>query len=404
MIDKYKAVRLETEQICSLLTKEDHTVQPIEDVSPPKWHLAHTTWFFEQFILRNHLKNYKVFDDDFAYLFNSYYEGAGKRILRVNRGNITRPGVDSILEYRNYVDQHMLSLLEAGAHINELTELGLHHEQQHQELLYTDLKYILGHNPLFPVYKDCDNVCKPSKAISYYEMEEGVYEIGHQGQGFHYDNEGGRHKRFLHNYKIADRLVTNGEFLNFINDNGYANHQHWLSEGWKWVNSSHSKAPLYWHNIEGNWYNYTLNGLKPIDMDAPVTHVNFFESDAYARWINKRLPSEFEWEVACQQHGQNNAQSNFVDKKLLNPVCNVETNQFYGDVWEWTNSSYLPYPYFQKAPGTVGEYNGKFMINQMVLRGGSCVTSQSHIRATYRNFFPTNAQWQFSGIRLADWV
>ena len=377
--DRYTYVRARTEQICSPLTPEDHVVQPIVDVSPPKWHLGHTTWFFETFILQPHCKGYTLFDKNYGYLFNSYYETVGARVIRTNRGNMTRPTVQEILAYRTYVDDKMEVLLEEDLDdsILQLVELGLQHEQQHQELLFYDIKYILGNNPLFPSYSSA--LAPPSQEVmapAYLPLEEGVYTIGHQGNGFHFDNELGVHNVFIHQCALQDRLVTNAEYLEFIKDGGYEDFRFWLSEAWEWVKANHVKAPYHWHWVEDAWSYYSLNGgLQKIDPAAPVTHVSFFEADAYAKWRGLRLPTEFEWEVACNQYGLVNDDSNFMDSDQYSPIPKTGgNNQLYGDVWEWTASAYRPYPFYQAPGGAVGEYNGKFMVNQMVLKGGSCAT------------------------------
>jgi len=379
-ISRYHDIRKQSEKICEPLQTEDYVVQPVVDVSPPKWHLGHTTWFFETFILMPNQPNYQVFDPQYNFVFNSYYETIGARVIRTDRGNLSRPSVAEIYNYRQYVDQKMRKFLESDyfkpEHI-ELLELGLNHEQQHQELLVTDIKYILGHNPLFPVYRD--NSLKKTAItndIKMLKFSEGVYEIGFEGSGFCFDNELGRHKVYLNEFEIADRPVTNGEYLEFMNSGGYDDFKYWYAEGWDWVNNTKAQSPLYWHNIEGDWMIYTLEGLKNIDLNDLLCHINFYEAAAFAAWKGMRLPTEEEWEVASDQ---------------LN----------WGKRWEWTNSAYLPYPDYKRAAGAVGEYNGKFMINQMVLRGASEATPEGHSRNTYRNFFPTNLQWQFTGIRLA---
>lgn len=375
--EQYNSVRKYTEIICQPLKTEDFVPQPVNFVSPPKWHLAHSTWFFEQFVLKEHLPDYKVFDDDFSFLFNSYYNTIGKRVFRADRGNITRPGVDEVFEYRAYVDMHMQILLQLKSEeLKDLLELGLHHEQQHQELLLTDIKYILGNNPIFPVYNEnLDWENQTNSETGFTKIEEGVYEIGHNSEAFSFDNEHGFHKVYLHEFEISKALVTNAEFLEFINADGYKNFKYWLDEGWSWVTENKIEAPLYWHKIDGEWFYYTNNGLQKINPEAVLTHVSFFEASAFAEWKKMRLPTEFEWEIASDKFN-------------------------WGKRWEWTNSAYLPYPNFKKPEGAIGEYNGKFMINQMVLRGSSCATSPNHSRKTYRNFFHADERWQFNGIRL----
>lgn len=408
LIAKFIRVRKITEELCKPLRIEDYVVQPVVDVSPPKWHLAHTTWFFEELVLNKYKNDYRVFDKDYGYLFNSYYESVGERVLRPNRGFLTRPTVEEIFAFRKYVDDQMLEFFSGKKFDNAvhmLIELGLNHEQQHQELLITDLKYVLGHNPLFPVYKENNKDDKPYANIgyTYLEVAEGIYDIGYRGTDFCYDNELGRHKVYLHAFKAMDRLVTNGEYLGFIEDGGYQDFRWWFSEAWDWVNQLETKAPMYWHNIEGNWHNYTLSGLRVVDSDEPVTHVSMFEAEAFAQWKGKRLLTEFEWEALANKYTKTVTDMGFADRQAFHPgVRSGGSNQLLGETWEWTNSAYLPYPFYRKAEGTVGEYNGKFMINQMVLRGGSCATSKDHIRLTYRNFFHPHLRWQFTGIRLAE--
>lgn len=407
--EKFQRVRSVTEKICAPLTPEDHVVQPIVDVSPPKWHLGHTTWFFETFILLPEMKGYRVYDERFGFLFNSYYESVGARVIRTDRGNLTRPTVKEVLAYRSYVDEYMSAFLEKEHSLSEkvanLLELGLQHEQQHQELLCYDIKYILGNNPLFPVYITNNLPASQAPGEPVFEpVESGLYEIGHSGKGFCFDNELGVHQVYLHDFGIMDRLVTNGEYLEFINDNGYGDFRHWLSEGWEWVKTNNVVSPYHWHNLDGRWHAYSLNGgLKEVDPNAPVTHVSYYEADAFAKWRGQRLPTEFEWEIACRRHSDTKADANFMDSDTYQPMAKKSGNpQMFGDVWEWTGSAYLPYPYYQAPEGAVGEYNGKFMVNQMVLRGGSCATPGDHIRATYRNFFHPHLRWMFSGIRLAQ--
>lgn len=401
----YTSVRAQTQYLCDPLEIEDFVVQPIVDVSPLKWHLGHTTWFFETFILVPNLKGYRLFNEKYPYLFNSYYISAGDRWTRANRGQLTRPTVKEVFEYRAYVNEHMNQLLKR----NELSEeaanlvvLGCNHEQQHQELFLYDIKRILGDNPLFPEYRKSAKEHKETNIDhQWLAVDEGIYEIGFDGDGFHFDNEEGRHKVFLHAYEISNRLVTNGEYLQFINDNGYGSHQYWLSEAWDWVNKNNIKAPRYWHQEDGgSWWHYTLGGFQKIREDDPVSHISYYEADAFARWKGCRLPTEFEWETACNLHASLSDKSNFVENNHFHPA-QTGTNDFYGNLWEWTSSPYVAYPYFKIAQGAIGEYNGKFMVNQIVLRGGSYATPKNHIRATYRNFFHPHLRWLFSGIRLA---
>lgn len=406
---QYLETRQTTLDLCKPLSPEDYVVQPIVDVSPPKWHLGHTTWFFENFILANE-PEYQLFNPEFNYFFNSYYESQGERILRTNRGNMTRPTIQEIKDYRLHVDEHMQCFFDKYTEVPQdlfyVLDVGIQHEKQHQELLVTDLKYILGGNPLFPVYHQ-NGVHQSSafdKAEVFLSVKQGVYTIGYQGDGFYYDNETGVHQVYLHAYQIQDRLITNEEYLAFIEAGGYDNFEYWLAEGWDWVNQNQVRAPYYWFQQKGEWYSYTLQGFKKVNPHEPVTHVSFYEADAYAKWKGKRLPTEFEWEVACNQYASQVPETaNLLESKHFVPMSkNEEDYQFFGDVWEWTNSAYLPYPYYQKAEGGLGEYNGKFMINQMVLRGGSCATPKDQIRSSYRNFFHADKRWQFTGIRLAE--
>ena len=379
VLSAYRTTRGRSEALCTPLHIEDYIPQPVEFVSPPKWHLAHTTWFFETFLLKPHLSGYRVFHEDFSFLFNSYYNAVGKRVFRADRGNITRPGVEEVYEYRAYVDKHMNTLIQGDDDLKDiynLVVLGLQHEQQHQELLITDLKYILGHNPIFPVYDpDFSLVDQNGERSDYQAIEEGVYDIGYIGKDFHFDNELGRHKSYLHAYEIATGLVTNGMYLEFIRDGGYEKPSLWLDEGWSWINQQNVSSPLYWHKIDGSWFQYTLSGLRALEEAKVLCHINFYEATAFAEWSGHRLPTEFEWEVGQSQFN-------------------------WGERWEWTNSAYLPYPGFVTAPGALGEYNGKFMINQMVLRGASSATAPGHSRPTYRNFFHPHLSWQCTGIRL----
>lgn len=408
MLHLYQSIRKQSEQICKPLQTEDYTVQPIADVSPPKWHLGHTTWFFENFVLLPHQKDYQAFNLDLNYFFNSYYESQGPRILRSNRGNMTRPGVEEVMAYRAYVDRHIKVVLENKAGLSSelqyLITVGLQHEQQHQELLLTDIKYILGANPLHPPYQEGEVKMSGAARASFLPFEEGIYEIGYNGEGFCWDNEKAPHKVYLNKFSIQSRLVTNGEYLEFMKAGGYQKHEYWLMEGFEWAKSLDSQSPQYWYEQDGQWYYYTLQGMRPLDMEAPVTHVSYYEADAYAQWRGLRLPTEFEWEAACQALYQAIPdEANFQDSGLLlpTPAQNEKDHQFLGQVWEWTASAYLPYPGYSRFKGALGEYNGKFMVNQMVLRGGSCATPETHIRPTYRNFFHADKRWQFTGIRLA---
>jgi len=378
LLEEYLQIRKYSEQVCEPLQTEDYVVQPVADVSPPKWHLGHTTWFFETFILEPFSSNYQVYNDDYNFVFNSYYETVGNRVIRTDRGNLSRPSVNEIYQYRAYVDEAMINFLSTTLkdEVKELLVLGFNHEQQHQELLLTDIKYILGNNPLFPVYaKDNKEILASENESGWIDIPAGIYEIGYEGTGFSFDNELNRHQVYLHDFAISKTLVSNAEFLEFIKAGGYKNFNYWHAEGWDWVKSNHITSPMYWHLIDGEWSNYTLGGLLPIDPNAPVSHVSYYEAYAYASWSGMRLPTEFEWEVGAK-------------------------NFNWGERWEWTESAYLPYPGFSKAPGAIGEYNGKFMVNQKVLRGASIATPQNHSRITYRNFFHPHLRWQYTGIRL----
>ena len=376
--DKFLNIRYKTESICKSLEKDDFSVQPIDYVSPPKWHLGHVTWFFEQFVLTQFKTDYKVFDADFSYCFNSYYNNVGTRILRINRGNMTRPTIDGVLDYRSYVTSHLAEFLETEVsdEAKELIEIGMQHEQQHQELLTYDIKYIFGHQPAFPVL-ETDIQLKEENTLGFTSIKEGVYDIGHTSKDFCFDNEQGCHKVYLYDCKIANRLVTNGEYIEFIEAGCYKNFNLWHADGWEFINTNEITQPMYWHKVGDKWMHYTLKGLKEVDVNLPVNHTSFYEAWAFAEWKGMRLPTEFEWEIASKE---------------LN----------YGQLWEWTNSAYLPYPGYTKAEGAIGEYNGKFMVNTMVLRGASLATPQNHCRPTYRNFFTPDTRWQFSGIRLAN--
>ncbi len=412
--DRYRTVRERSETLCGPLETEDFVVQSMPDVSPPKWHLAHTSWFFETFVLRVGDPAYQVFHPRYDYLFNSYYESVGERHPRPSRGLLTRPTVAEVRAYRAYVDAAMEAFVTESDDLTwhrlaPVVELGLHHEQQHQELLVTDIKHILGTNPLRPVYREIepDDELDELPPLGWIEHSEGIRHIGHVGDGFAFDNEGPRHRVFVGAFRIAGRPVTNAEYLEFMDDEGYDRPELWLSEGWATVQARGWRAPLYWEQPEpGEWQSFTLHGDTPVGLDEPVCHVSFYEADAFARWAGKRLPNEFEWEVAAREFSPENG--NFMESERCHPrpVLNDPlprlNHQFFGDVWEWTASPYIAYPGFRPAVGALGEYNGKFMCNQMVLRGGSCATPRSHIRATYRNFFPPDARWQFTGIRLAE--
>lgn len=375
--ERFLNIRHQTEFICKSLKPEDVSVQPAVFVSPPKWHLAHTTWFFEQFVLGKYIKDYQVFHADYAYFFNSYYNTVGDRVARDNRGTMTRPTLDEVLKYRTYVNKELSEFISDGIseEIEKLIEIGLQHEQQHQELLIYDIKYIFGHQPAFPVLDNAPHFKHEEQQQQFIPIEEGLYDIGHVGSDFCFDNELGRHKVYLNDFEISNQLVTNAEYIQFIEAGGYHDFNLWHADGWDFIKSNAIEAPMYWHKDEGKWLTYTLSGLKEIEKTLPANHISFYEASAFAEWKGLRLPTEFEWEVASKQ---------------LN----------FGQLWEWTNSAYLPYPNFTKAEGALGEYNGKFMVNQMVLRGFSIATAKKHSRPSYRNFFHPEMRWQFSGIRL----
>jgi ergothioneine biosynthesis protein EgtB len=408
LLARYEEVRQTTERLCRPLCPEDHVVQAMPDVSPTKWHLAHVSWFFETFLLAPNLPGYTPLNPAYRVLFNSYYNGVGPQFARPDRGHLSRPTVAEVQVYRAWVDQGMAALLEHGdaarlAALAPLLELGLNHEQQHQELILTDIKYNLAVNPLHPAY----HAIAPARAMAtrplgWREFAGGLQAIGHDGVGFAFDNEWPRHTVFLRPFRLGDRLVTNGEYLEFIEAGGYRDATPWLSEGWRTVQERAWQAPLYWEHVDGAWWTQTLSGFLPLDPHGPVTHVSYYEADAYARWRGARLPSEPEWEHAAADAP---VRGNFQDTGVFHPLpaaAEGGLGQIFGDAWEWTQSAYAPYPGYRPPPGAVGEYNGKFMVSQMVLRGGSCVTPQSHMRVSYRNFFPPDARWQFSGIRLAD--
>ena len=406
----YRAVRALSVRLCEPLITEDYVVQSMPDVSPTKWHLAHTTWFFETFVLARAERAFKPYNEAFAYLFNSYYHAVGPRHPRPQRGLLTRPPVGEVYAYRHAVDQRMDALFADIDALNDelgaIIEIGIHHEQQHQELILTDIKHVLWCNPLRPAYHEREESADGEAILplAWHELPSGVCEIGFAGEGFCYDNELPRHVVMLHGGEIASRLVTNGEYMAFLADGGYEHPELWLSEGWTAVGENGWCAPLYWERDGDAWRHFTLHGMERVPVNAPVTHVSLFEADAYARWAGARLATEAEWEVAASDAA---IAGNFVESGRLAPAPVVNTTddakplQMFGDVWEWTASPYVGYPGYRPPEGAIGEYNGKFMCNQFVLRGGSCATSRAHIRPTYRNFFPPHARWQFSGIRLA---
>jgi ergothioneine biosynthesis protein EgtB len=411
--ERYADVRAATAGLAAPLSAEDQLVQSMPDASPTKWHLAHTTWFFETFVLARYVPGYQVVNDRYAYLFNSYYEAVGPRQPRPRRGALTRPSLDEVRAYRDAIDERMDTFLDAphggGAALGRI-ELGLHHEQQHQELILTDIQHALWSNPLRPAYRPGS---EPSPAAARTEVPAlewtshpgGLVEIGHDGPGFSFDNERPRHRVFLERFQLGRRAVTAGEYLRFVEDGGYRRADLWLSDGWAAVQEHGWSAPLYWDQGAEGWSEFTLTGTQPLHLDAPVSHVSYYEAEAFARWAGARLPTEAEWETLA---AAGPADGNFVESGTLAPrpadaPADGGPTQMFGDVWEWTGSAYLPYPRFRPLEGELGEYNGKFMSGQMVLRGGSCLTPRSHIRATYRNFFPPSTRWQMSGIRLARW-
>ena len=413
MIERYRRVRQFTVDFCAPLAPEDMVVQTRENVSPTKWHLAHTTWFWETFVLREHAPGYEPIDDTYAYLFNSYYIQAGERHCRDQRGYISRPTVEQVLGFRRHVDEAMHALWDEAddatrQQLAPLIELGLQHEQQHQELMVTDLKHVLSVNPLRPAYRS--GLAPPegdAPPLAWHAFDEGLYEIGYDGDGFCYDNEEPRHRAFVEAFELANRPVTNGEFIAFIEDGGYETPALWLSPGWATVQEREWSEPFYWEEKGGGYVYYTLGGERPVNPDAPAVHLSYYEADAFARWAGARLPSEAEWELAARSHP---VEGHFVGEERFQPIPATDASaggssdglhQLFGDVWEWTRSAYGPYPGYEPLPGAIGEYNGKFMSGQYVLRGGSCATSQNHVRPTYRNFFHPDECWQFTGLRLA---
>lgn len=404
--ERYQLVRDFSTELCKTLSAEDCMIQSMEDASPTRWHLAHTTWFFETFIL-SEWSNYRPFDQRFSYLFNSYYNSLGEQFPRPKRGVLSRPGLDEIKEYRAYVDQNLNDFLKNGdckAELIPVIEIGLHHEQQHQELMLTDIKHAFSCNPLFPKFQEqveFENSNRENSDAAWMKFGEGLFDFGFSGDGFCYDNESPQHRQFLEPFELRPTLVTNGEYLEFIESGGYEVPDWWLSAGWTTIKENSWNSPLYWVKKDDRWYEFTLAGLVPLDLNRPVCHVSYYEADAFARSVGYRLPTEFEWEHAAgslQKYGQ------FVDELLMlqQPIHpTAGDTSLFGNVWQWTSSQYTAYPGYHAPEGAIGEYNGKFMCNQFVLRGGSCATHSSHIRPTYRNFFPPEARWQFSGIRLA---
>ena len=408
--ERYRRVRGLSEKLCETLEAEDYVIQTMPEASPTKWHLAHTSWFFETFILKKFLPDYDSRHPQYGFLFNSYYNAVGPFYSRPHRGLISRPTVKEVFHYRSEIDLLISELVESAdeellAKLKPILILGLHHEQQHQELILTDIKSVFWQNPLRPAFRKLEAI-KASRmpAIEWLQFEEGVRWVGHEGPEFSFDNEGPRHRDFVPSFSLGSRLVTNADFLAFIEDGGYRRSELWLSLGWNTVNEKAWSCPLYWEKRDGKWLHMTLAGMRELAPEEPVCHVSLFEADAYARWFGARLPTEKEWETVSSGLP---LKGNFVENELFHvaPLASPgpagKPAQMFGDVWEWTQSSYSPYPGYSAVTGALGEYNGKFMCNQYVLRGGSCATSQSHIRHTYRNFFPPDTRWQFTGIRLA---
>jgi ergothioneine biosynthesis protein EgtB len=403
--DRYRQIRKTSETLCAPLVVEDYQTQAILETSPPKWHLAHVTWFFETFLLKPHHQDYIPFHPRYAVLFNSYYETVGKFHPRPQRGLLARPTVEEIYAYRRAVDEAMSAFFDRlerqpDERLLFFIELGLNHEQQHQELLLMDIKYNFSVNPLKPAYR---NDLQPhgrgaAPAIAWHEQAAGLHEIGHDGEGFAYDNESPRHPHYLPDFKLAKRLTSNGEYLAFIEDGGYSRPELWLSDGWRHINQNDWRNPHYWERDGDDWLQMTLGGPVPLDLHEPVCHVSYYEADAYARWAGKRLPTEAEIEVVSASKPM---AGNFLEQDRLHPMPSGDEGQWHGDLWAWTSTAYHPYPGFKPLEGPAGEYNGKFMCNQMVMRGGACVTPQTHMRASYRNFFYPHDRWQFGGIRLA---
>ncbi|MBD2720628.1 ergothioneine biosynthesis protein EgtB [Hymenobacter armeniacus] len=412
---RYHAVRAQSQALCAPLLPEDTVVQPMLDVSPPKWHLAHTTWFWETFLLKEYAPGYQLFHPDYAFLFNSYYNSLGSRVNRADRGTLSRPPLADVLAYRAHVDDALSTLLderadELPAAFFELLELGLQHEQQHQELLATDIKYILSTSPLAPEYLPATQLPAPAvhaAPAAWLPVPGGIYRVGFQEEGFCFDNELAAHEVLVAPFELQNRLVTNAEYLAFIEAGGYRDFRYWMGEGWDLAQAQGWEAPLYWVQKDGQWHRFTHHGLQPVDGAAPVTHVSFYEADAYANWAGARLPTEAEWETAARHFGATPARGTWLESSRFDPqplpadADPAQCHQLLGDCWEWTYSAYHAYPGYVRAAGALGEYNGKFMVNQLVLRGGSCATPESHIRVSYRNFFHADKRWQFTGIRLA---
>lgn len=409
LAEQYSACRRQTETLTASLSPEDQMVQSFADASPAKWHQAHTSWFFETFILAPHLPGYRSLDPRFRDLFNSYYNAVGQQPDKALRSTFSRPSLEDVRKYRRHVDDHVGELLQSvpvPETVRGLVELGVNHEQQHQELLVTDIKHAFWSNPLRPAYRTGPVSAGPGGAAPQRDRayRGGLSEAGADGRSFHYDNEAPRHKVFVPAFRFGMRAATCGEYLAFMDDRGYERPEFWLSDGWKAVQAHRWTAPLYWEKSSGEWMQYTCSGMRKVEESEPVCHVSYYEADAFARWAGNRLPTEFEWEIVAAQQP---VEGNLLENGNFHPQPAFAESQdtpvqLFGDVWEWTASAYLPYPGFKPASGALGEYNGKFMSNQMVLRGGSCVTPHSHVRATYRNFFPPETRWQFSGIRLAD--
>ncbi len=414
LASRYAEIRRFTERLREPLAVEDCVIQSMPDVSPTKWHLGHTTWFFENFVAKRSIPGYRVFNPAFDLLFNSYYNAEGPQFPRPERGLLSRPTVEEVLRYRAHVDERMIDFLSRigsaiPAEVADVVELGLQHEQQHQELLLTDIKHVLSLNPLRPAYRSREEIaCGQVAPLRWLHYPEGIFSIGAKDGGFAFDNERPRHNALIPSFALAMRPVTNGEFIAFIRDGGYANPLLWLSLGWAAVREKGWRAPLYWEERDGEWWTMTLGGPFRVSPSEPVCHISYFEADAYARWAGARLATELEWERAARGTPGESHPGNFVEDERFHPAPVVEDEDspgalraMLGSVWEWTSSAYSPYPGFAPPPGALGEYNGKFMCNQYVLRGGSCATHSSHVRTTYRNFFPPEARWQFSGVRLA---